>query len=154
MDSLLEMLLPRIEGETGVRLYPTFSFFRVYKHGDVLRRHHDRQSCEISVTLNLGYAAAEPWPIWVEAAGTAKSFSLQPGDALLYRGIEVPHWRDSFPGEHCAQVFLHYVAQHGPYREWAFDKRPTLAISPLVVRIMEQFRSSLVGTDHDGAAGI
>jgi hypothetical protein len=53
-DGLLEYLRPRVQDQCGLRLLPTYSYFRMYKHGDVLRRHRDRPACEISVTLNIG----------------------------------------------------------------------------------------------------
>jgi hypothetical protein len=152
MESFLEMLQPRIEANSGYKLYPTYSYFRVYKHGDILKRHEDRFSCEVSVTASLGYAAEEPWPIWMEVDGVAKSFSLEAGDALLYKGIAIPHWRDRFMGEHAVQTFLHYVDQDGPHRDWKYDKRKGLTTSPLVGRIMEQFRSSLIGPAMDKPA--
>ena len=55
---------------------------------------------------------------------------LGPGDAMLYRGCECPHWRDAFDGEQCAQVFLHYVDADGPYSEWRYDKRERLNSYP------------------------
>src|SRR6476661_7896483 len=54
MDMLLERLRPTVEQATGLSLFPTYSYFRVYKRGDVLKRHRDRPSCEISMTLSLG----------------------------------------------------------------------------------------------------
>lgn len=138
MDTLLELLLPRMEKECGGLLFPTYSYFRVYKHGDVLKKHTDRPSCEVSATLNLGYAAQEPWPIWIETANSTKSFPLKPGDALLYKGIELPHWREKFLGEHSAQVFLHYVRQDGPNKDLIYDKRNSLTTSPMISRLMVQ----------------
>jgi hypothetical protein len=129
MDGLLIELLPLIERVSGVRLFPTYSYVRIYKRGDVLAKHSDRPACEISVTLSLGYEADRPWPLWIEAVGGSASVSLAPGDALLYRGIELFHWRDAFDGHHSAQVFLHYVNQNGPNAEWRFDKRSSLAPS-------------------------
>src|SRR4029078_7441310 len=79
MEALLEMLLPRVEAESGMRLLPTYSYFRLYKRGDVLRRHTDRPACETSVTLTLGAEAPRPWPIWVEARSGAQAFDLMPG---------------------------------------------------------------------------
>ena len=143
MESLLEMLLPRIEEKSGLALWPTYSYFRVYKGGDVLKRHRDRPSCEVSATLSLGYETTAPWPIWLEVDGGAQSFALQPGDALLYKGTVLPHWRESFVGTHSVQVFLHYVDQNGPCNSWKYDGRPALAITPVTLRIMEQFRASL-----------
>jgi hypothetical protein len=126
-DELLDRLLPEIETATGLSLFPTYSYFRVYRSGDVLARHVDRFSCEISVSLCLGYDAADSWPLWIEGPHGERSIALEPGEALLYRGIECPHWRERFCGHHLAQVFLHYVDQHGPYAGWRFDKRPALS---------------------------
>ncbi len=126
-----------------LRFFRHILTFRVYKGGDVLKRHRDRPSCEVSVTLNLGYEAAAPWPIWLEVAGAARSFALQPGDALLYQGTVLRHWRESFVGAHSVQVFLHYVDRNGPCNSWKYDGRPALATTPVTLRIMEQFRASL-----------
>jgi hypothetical protein len=52
---------------------------------------------------------------------------LAPGDAVLYRGTECPHWREAFAGEYASQVFLHYVRQGGPHASWRFDGRPALS---------------------------
>ena len=145
MDTLLDLLLPRMEAESGVKLFPTYSYFRVYRHGDVLRRHHDRPSCEISASLNLGYVANEPWPIWIEIGGMAKCISLKEGDAMIYRGIKIPHWRENFPGEHSAQVFLHYVDQNGPYKGMIYDGRKGLSKSPTISGLMHQLMSATVG---------
>src|SRR5712671_2297356 len=48
MEELLVTLLPRIEEASSLSLYPTYSYLRVYKRGDILPRHRDRPSCEIS----------------------------------------------------------------------------------------------------------
>jgi hypothetical protein len=123
MELLLIELLPQIERASGLSLYPTYSYLRVYKYGDVLARHRDRPACEISVSLCLGYVADAPWPLWIEGPNGASAVTMQPGEGLLYRGTECPHWRQRFTGKEAAQVFLHYVEQNGPNAEWKFDKR-------------------------------
>jgi hypothetical protein len=123
MDGLLDSLQPEIEAACGLALFPTYSYFRVYKNGDTLARHSDRPACEISATICLGFEEEKSWPIWIEGPQGTSSVDLGPGDALLYRGIECPHWREAFDGNHQAQVFLHYVDQNGPNAEWKFDKR-------------------------------
>ena len=125
-DGLLEYLRPRIEQISGLALHPTYSYFRLYKRGDVLRRHRDRPACEISVTLNLGQTSPEPWPVYVERDAGPYEASLYPGDALIYRGCDCFHWRDAYPGIQLAQVFLHYVDRNGPNAEEKFDRRQTL----------------------------
>lgn len=129
MERLLARLAPTIGGIVGLALYPTYSYFRVYRPGDTLPKHVDRASCQISMTLCLGYEARAPWPIWFcakDAEPTA--LNLAPGDAAIYRGMDVQHWRDTFTGRYAAQVFLHYVDRNGPYSEWKFDKRPGLTL--------------------------
>src|ERR1043165_3915226 len=62
-DDLLVRLQPAIEAAVGLQLYPTYSYVRLYKSGDQLTRHTDRESCEVSVTLCLGMKPDAPWPI-------------------------------------------------------------------------------------------
>ncbi len=126
METLLEAMVPQVEQASGRRVWPTYAYFRVYKCGDTLRRHKDRPSCELSLSVSLGYQAARPWPLWVEGPHGVSRIELHPGDALLYRGMDCFHWRDAFDGDHGAQVFLHYVDQDGPNAEWKFDKRERL----------------------------
>jgi len=130
-ETLLERLLPIVEGHLQLTLFPTYSYFRLYKNGATLRKHTDRPACEISGTLCLGYEPDRVWPIWIEVKGKAIPIGLEPGDLLLYRGIDVPHWREAFEGDYMAQVFLHYVDQLGPCREWQFDKRDGLRRPPV-----------------------
>jgi hypothetical protein len=126
MDCFLEELLPVVEEELEVSLFPTFSYFRVYRTGDVLRQHRDRPACEVSVTLSLGSESSEPWPIWMKGSEGPQAIALQRGDAVIYQGHGIAHWREKFEGNYAAQVTLHYVDQHGPHREWKFDKRAAL----------------------------
>jgi hypothetical protein len=125
-EGLLKAVQPVVENRVGLALYPTYSYLRLYKHGDRLQRHVDRPACEISATLCLGYLPDSPWPIWVDHSGNAVPITLFAGDMLIYRGIEIPHWREQYSGNRLAQVFLHYVDQNGPHREWKFDKREGL----------------------------
>ena len=121
METLLLNVQPKMEKLTGLKLNPTYSYARIYKKGDVLHRHKDRFSCEISTTMNLG---GDDWPIYISpkdnvcvpdnktitAASNAKGIevTLQPGDMLMYRGCILEHWREVFTGKDCGQVFLHY----------------------------------------------
>lgn len=128
MEFLLRGLHARVEDFSGLKLDPTYSFLRIYRRGNILQRHVDRASCEVSVSLNLGPHHAPPWPLWIKGPQGASAVRLEPGDAVLYRGIECEHWREPLEEEQLTQVFLHYVEQGGRYSEWKFDKRPSLGI--------------------------
>ena len=66
METLLIKMLPVMKKHTELDLVPTYSYARLYKNGDELKRHKDRPSCEISTTLNLG---GDPWPIFIDGTG-------------------------------------------------------------------------------------
>ena len=63
METLLTSLKPKMEKTTGLKLFENYSYTRIYKVKDILERHKDRFSCEISTTLNLG--GDKPWPIYI-----------------------------------------------------------------------------------------
>jgi hypothetical protein len=122
METLMMKVLPVMQERTEMTLVPCYTYTRIYKKGDILKRHKDRPSCEISTTLHLG---GEPWTIFLE--GT--KVDLNVGDMLVYSGCDLEHWREPFEGEHCAQVFLHYNNIDGPFgTQNKFDKRPLLGI--------------------------
>ena len=142
METLLLRTLPIMEKHTKLKLNPTYSYARIYKQGDVLKRHKDRFSCEISTTLNLG---GDSWPIYLEPKknvgipdgkkitvstnNKGVKIDLSPGDMLVYRGMELEHWREEFQGKDCAQVFLHYNDQKSNDSDKnIFDKRPHLGL--------------------------
>jgi len=122
-ETLLLELRPVMERATGLSLLPCYSYLRIYGPGAVLPKHLDRPSCEISASLALGIQAPSLWPLFVSADGQDKAIGLIPGDMLVYRGADVPHWREAFAGDWCVQVFLHYVDANGSYTDFKFDGR-------------------------------
>jgi hypothetical protein len=118
MESLLLTKRKKMMELTGLKLLPTYAYYRMYTFGADLKKHKDRPSCEISVTVNLT-SCGEEWPIYID--GTP--IYLKPGDAAIYLGCGVEHWRETFNGDHHAQAFLHYVNQEGKHQEWFKDKR-------------------------------
>jgi hypothetical protein len=134
LDTLMDDLRPAVEFCTGLKLHPTYSYARLYRHGDELKPHRDRPACEISLSLNLGQVPAdEPWALNLEGPEGAIACVLMPGDVLLYRGIDLTHWRAPYGGESLAQVFLHYVDQDGPHAHEKYDRRAALG-DPLVMQ--------------------
>ena len=130
METLLLKCQPGMEKATGLKLYPAYTYARIYKKGDELKRHKDRFSCEISTTMNLG---GDDWPIYLEPSGEVGKkgvrVDLKPGDMLVYSGCELEHWREKFKGKECVQVFLHYNNRKTPgAKDNMFDKRPHLGL--------------------------
>jgi hypothetical protein len=130
METLLLKCQPVMEKATGLKLYPAYTYARIYKKGDELKRHKDRFSCEISTTMNL---SGDDWSIYLEPSGKEGmkgiKVDLKPGDMLVYYGCELEHWREKFKGEECIQVFLHYNNRKTPgAKDNMFDKRIHLGL--------------------------
>ena len=143
MDTLLMYMIPIMKAKTGLELIPTYSYTRLYEKGNILRRHKDRPSCEVSTTVHLG---GDEWPIFLDPSGqtfvidefkqTIKPgapkgvrVDLKIGDMLIYSGCDLEHWREPFQGNVCSQVFLHYNHANGPFAKTnLLDGRPLLGI--------------------------
>lgn len=128
METMLLNLHPIMEENTGLKLFPTYSYYRVYREGDDLKPHKDRPSCEISATLCFNYSYDDKkikWPIFMN--GT--EIVLEPGDMAIYRGCELSHWREplvSGNDDWHVQGFFHYVDQFGPFAEFKYDHRSSI----------------------------
>ena len=127
-DPIFETLLldkqHHIQDMVGQKIYPSYSYLRMYKNGSVLKRHTDRASCEITVSLCLGNDGID-WPLSFATDKGVEHLVLDPGDAIFYDGRKIEHWRDPLEGKLQAQVFLHYVT----VEENKFDRRPALGLS-------------------------
>ena len=146
LETLQMKMLPVVRRLTGLNLIPCYSYVRLYKMGDTLARHVDRESCELSYTLLLG---GDPWEIFLDPTGkrsvkkvidphtvilkknpnTGRAVLLKPGDMLVYCGRAIEHWREAFKGELHAAAFGHYNDQEGPNgRKRLFDGRPLMGL--------------------------
>ena len=131
-------LTPAMREITRRDLLPTYDYLRIYREGDTCRVHHDRPSCEHSVSLTLDYSDGVVWDIDVgklETEPSARvedgfgdeafaSLSMKVGDAVLYRGTNHRHGRvRPNPNNWSVHLFLHWVEREGRYGDHAFDRR-------------------------------
>ena len=139
----------KIEKVIGRKLYNTYYYDRYYFPGQKLERHADRDACEISVSIHVSTNLSEEesnWPIGIKTpdiytdetntevkmVGEDRSVILNPGDGVIYKGCERPHWRDAMPGKkkgwltrkeyYYHQIFFHYVLQDGQRAQCAWDR--------------------------------
>ncbi len=127
IEVMLKECLPYIEEQIEKEIDPTYTFSRIYQEGEELLPHTDRPSCEISATINVA-CTGDIWPIWMQYKNNDPvKCLLSPGDAIIYKGCEVTHWRRKLPkGQINVQFMLHYVDKNGPYKEFKLDKRQAL----------------------------
>ncbi len=129
-------LTPAMRALTGRDLLPTYNYFRLYRKNDICRVHSDREACEHSLSLTLGYSDGQAWPFEIGAEPIAEpgpiendfvgaphaTFAMQPGDAVLYRGVQHRHGRMTpNPNRWSAHMFLHWIDRDGPHATHAFD---------------------------------
>jgi len=145
METLLDMSTPVIEQNVGKKLWPTYSYARIYDKGSDLKIHKDRESCEYTVALCLGADPIDkPYELFVGSEDDNSDykffnnkdeyrrykiehkFSMVPNDALIFKGMDKIHWREYCQHDHFITVFLHYVDQEGEFRDFKFDKRISL----------------------------
>ena len=148
----------KLEKELGRKLYNTYYYDRYYFPGQALTKHADRDACEISVTIHISTNLSDDlkdWPIKIKTPdvytdksksailvpGEERSCVLNPGDGMVYKGCERPHWRDPMPGtpmskkskklfgkkqpqqeQYYHQIFFHYVLQDGERAHCAWDR--------------------------------
>lgn len=143
----------KLEKIIGNKLSNTYYYDRFYFPGQELTKHADRDACEISVTIHISTNLKKPWPIWIKTPdtyddlktkanilnkGENRSVVLSPGDGMVYKGCERPHWRDPMPTEYertwygrrkekdglyYHQVFFHYVLADGYRAYFAGDMK-------------------------------
>lgn len=133
-------MTPAISALVGEPVLPTYSYFRLYRRGDICRVHGDRPACEHSLSLTLAYADDRPWALEVSPVRTeapysradaqfapeerAQAVAMAAGDAVLYQGVHHHHGRTTpNPNAWSAHLFLHWVSRNGPYAGEAFDKQ-------------------------------
>ncbi len=112
----LARLVGQIAGET---VKPSYLYFASYPSGSSLPKHVDRIQCEFSISLLVDYSP-EPtgpcgWPLFLEHAdlpGGVVGADLGIGDAVLYRGRRLSHYRDPLAeGHQSSSIFLHYLRE-------------------------------------------
>jgi hypothetical protein len=130
VESLFELLTSRLSALVGTPVEPSYGYLRVYLAGADLAAHIDREACEytLSVAIN-GMLEGAAWALHArDLTGAHIEQSLAPGDAILMRGREVSHWRETLESGWAAYAFLHWVRSEPTPRQ-RFDGRPGLGFS-------------------------
>jgi hypothetical protein len=126
IENLALYLKPQIEEVTGLKLLPTYTFWREYKKGMKLDRHLDREACEVSIALCIARSNKDipAWDLQAKTkGGTEVTIPTDEGDGMIYNGCEIEHWREPLEFDYHIGAFLHYVDANGIYKSFKNDKR-------------------------------
>ena len=145
METIMQASVPVIEQNVGKKLWPTYSYLRIYDKDSDLPVHVDRPSCEYTVALCLGADPINvPYEIFVGEEDDSSDykyyddkkeykryridhkFAMLTNNAVIFKGMNKIHWREMCKHDHFITVFLHYVDQEGQYKEHKLDKRSML----------------------------
>lgn len=118
--STSEKICKFLQNYLNVELCPTFWYSTQYYHGAFMLVHRDRPACEISVSLNI--SGDLPWDLYVKDKNDqVHGYKTPPGDAVLYSGSELLHWRTHYEGQCYTQAFFNYVVKDGPNAKFSYD---------------------------------
>ena len=111
---LQQRLKPQLECAINKTLLPVFNYHRIYRTGAVLRMHKDSTRAEISASINLGQKG-DPWDLWLlDYDENPHRIILEPGDALIYNGLKLYHWRGKLTySDYVSQIMFHFVDKKG-----------------------------------------
>lgn len=113
---LHQRLTPLVARAVSHPIKPSYNYTIAYLEGAVLQRHTDREQCQYTLSLAIDAtpdaSRERAWPLRLESKTDQRlvEFLLAPGDALLFRGRELPHFRDQLgPGRTATSVLFHFV---------------------------------------------
>lgn len=111
----MDAAISRVVGEAAMASYCYLAYYE--KTG--LAKHQDRDQCVWNLSIPLDPQPEVPQaqlsPLWFELPEGPKGVVAGLGDAILYRGTEVYHWRHALPKGHRLTVSLyHFVPLHFP----------------------------------------
>lgn len=114
---LQNKILPLIEAHINIPLQAVYCYHRVYRKGAILRTHKDSVRNEISATINIGQMGP-PWDLWfLDYNENPQKVVLTPGDALIYRGMELAHWRGKLEqSDKVSQFMFGFIDKKGSHR--------------------------------------
>jgi hypothetical protein len=105
-------IICRIAGEP---LKPSYTYVSAYREGSILGAHVDRKQCEFTLSLLIedeDTSATKSWPLWFQLPEGKVAVEQKTGDGVLFRGCELPHWREESSTSHTSTILLfHYVPQ-------------------------------------------
>ena len=113
VDALFPEFTPQVIKALKMRfIKEANTYSRVYLNGAELNPHVDRPGLDLTMSLCTFSNLDKPWPIFVELEpGKAKAVDIKPGDAAIFLGTRMKHWRDPLqcqPNQIMIQSFLHW----------------------------------------------
>jgi hypothetical protein len=104
-----------VEWVVGEQVVPSYVYVAYYQPGATLECHTDREQCQFTLAVLADFSpepvGPSPWPLWFSTPRGDIPLAQAIGDGVVFRGRELPHWRDALEaGQTSTSLLLHYVS--------------------------------------------
>ena len=127
IDSLLETYFPKIQEVWDKKLYPSFTYARIYGAGTGLDMHRDRIGSDVTCSVKL---SGPPFPFVINgeegSAERPQHYIISQGDALVWNGNKYTHGHS----DEISEEGLHLLLICTEYEDHIYDKRKHLGLLP------------------------
>jgi|MDSW01.2.fsa_nt_gb hypothetical protein len=127
IDSLLETYFPKIQEVWDKKLYPSFTYARIYGAGTGLDMHRDRIGSDVTCSVKL---SGPPFPFVINgeegSAERPQHYIISQGDALVWNGNKYTHGHS----DEISDEGLHLLLICTEYEDHMYDKRKHLGLLP------------------------
>lgn len=127
-DDFLDDKREFFEDIVGKKLKNSYSYSRIYRPGQILQPHSDRETTEYNISITAGFDGTSIWPFYYITHEESKPYiekyghwwyddiqepgnrvDIQLGDGFFF-DRSIVHWRDTYEqGQWQVQMFLVYM---------------------------------------------
>lgn len=114
LQDLHDALATLVSRLAGKPMKASYRYLSAYTTGSELALHVDRVQCEVTLSVLVDYSpdagGVAGWPIFLKRDSGTVGIFQEIGEALVFRGQDIPHYRERIQAGHrCTVVLLHYV---------------------------------------------
>jgi len=118
-----EKILKKFSTIIDKELLHTYTYVTYYEPGAILYEHIDRPANQYG--LNINVQKESEWPIFLRhpESDEITRIDQNPGDAFIYKGSEVPHFRPRLKTGNSIQFMIFAVDKNSPFKKFAGDSQ-------------------------------
>jgi len=117
-----DRILKKFSDILDKELLHTYTYMTYYEPGAILYEHVDRPQSQYALNINIDKNSE--WPIFLKHPenNEISRIDQNPGDAFIYKGSEVPHFRPRLKKGDSLQFMIFAVEKNSEYEIFAGDK--------------------------------
>ena len=122
-EKVFSEIREKVEKVINRSLYNTFYTDQFFVQGNILPKHLGRNAMEIGVEVMVSTNVKEDWPLHIKTPNTytddtkqsilvpgeEKIVNLKPGSAVIFKGCEIPTWRETLSVNKKKNIFSKFT---------------------------------------------